>query len=657
MTRPSNPYQFLKPVFRPGEFFDRRAILARLARALLARRSVQLVGQYRIGKSSILRYMEANKREFCDDDSIIPIYYDLAHRADLKSEDDFYAHIWRLTSQALVAHGEPQAALEPGVNLEDAEGFDAYIDRWVTREGYCPVFLLDEFGAIARNENFGQDFNRHLRSASNQLPFVVVARYSLAEYSLPSLADSPLWNVLETINVGLLEDRAAADEIIRAPAERVGLRWAEEAERFIYTRGGQHPRFLQMAASALYDSLDDEYEPDFRQAERVFRDTAVGDFRGFWFHGLEDPDRPERTEVLRQGLLDLMREMPIDDDVAEDLEKHGLVWHHAGSGCWRLLSEYFADWLKRWTTDKRARAAAESQAQPAPPKPGLDQEGEFGGRYRVLRVLGTTRHSAVSLAWDEKLERLVAIKSLHLAPDEPGAAVEAMKERLGREARILASLKHPNVGPVFDWIEMPSAVVMEWIPGLPLHDVMSAKGKMRPLDVVDLAIPLADALAYVHHHDKCHRDVKPANIILSLDPEHLIKPVLIDFDIARAGTEHTISRDAEGEPTFVGTRAYSAPEQFEDPEAVGPWTDLFSLGVVLYQALTGQTPYLYGNKLDLYSDRRFPPPNPNGIPAPLYDILCGLLQGPPGERPSAASLKQSLIACRDELARTVGQPS
>src|SRR5690606_38646183 len=119
-------------------------------------------------------------------------------------------------------------------------------------------------------------------------------------------------------------------------------------------------------------------------------------------------------------------------------------------------------------------------------------------------------------------------------------------------------------------------------------------------------------------------------------------PKLIDFDIARAYSQETITRQVDGSFGYVGTKPYSSPEQFIDPESVDGATDIFSLGLVLYELLTKKRPFEYGNLHLLYDNNHFPKPPQLRIPDPLYEIICSMLSAKPSERPSAAALKMRL---------------
>jgi serine/threonine protein kinase len=641
----TNPYQFSNPVYRETEFFDRKWAIDRLCQAIYGRRSIQLAGQYRIGKSSLLKYIHTNLAKLIDDEQAIAIYYDLSRRPRLRDGNDFFARIWRLMSHALVESGRQDATLPARQDLTDPFEFDDFLDRWVEKEGYQFVLLLDEFGFIARNKDFDMDFLDNIRSTIPTLTYILGTPRSLSDFAHEQVITSPLWNKLQLIQLTLFEKQEFIRELIHKPVERIGMLWPKEAENFIYERGGQYPCYIQMAASTLYETQD-EWQMNYKQAEKIFRDTATDHFRHLWTKTLYDPYRPEREALLRTALIDLIHGRRIDDDLARDLESRSLVWPNESTGQWELFSVWFADWLRRWSTDKRIKAETKSKQLLEAGKDkdlqsswrDLDlKKGHLLGKvYRVERVISRTNHSQIIVAYDERLKRNVVIKCPRLE-QETDDDVQRLKENLIREASIVANLDHPNIGKVYHALLEPLGVVMKWINGLSFQDILDKGETKTTKEIIQIAIKLAGALSYIHSQGIVHRDIKPGNIILTDDGN----PILIDFDIARSNTLETITRLDDGSYGQVGTSKYSAPEQFLNPEGVDSSTDLFALGLVLYQLLTDKLPYEYGNLPSLY-EGGFPKPESHNIPGPLYQILCSLLHQQPDQRPTAAEFREQL---------------
>jgi tetratricopeptide (TPR) repeat protein len=198
----------------------------------------------------------------------------------------------------------------------------------------------------------------------------------------------------------------------------------------------------------------------------------------------------------------------------------------------------------------------------------------LGGRYRIERLLGRGGMAAVYLAHDERLDRRVAIKRLHA--DSPVAATR----RFAREAKLGASLSHPNLVWVFDTVADQDAVliVMEYVPGTTLARELEA-GPLRPRRAVEVISGVATALDHAHEHGVVHRDVKPANVLLGTGG----KVKLADLGIARAA-EHTRITSSG---VVLGTASYMAPEQLDGRRPL-PASDVYSLATVAFETLTGR---------------------------------------------------------------------
>jgi eukaryotic-like serine/threonine-protein kinase len=207
---------------------------------------------------------------------------------------------------------------------------------------------------------------------------------------------------------------------------------------------------------------------------------------------------------------------------------------------------------------------------------------EIGGRYRLEGRLGYGGMSTVHLALDLRLERQVAVKLLaeHLAEDP------TFISRFQREAQAAARLVHPNIVQVFDSGQDDSSgqyfIVMEYIQGQSCAEILRDDGWLDVDEAISIIDQACEGLHYAHRHGVVHRDVKPGNLLRAREGE--VK--LADFGIAKATEQSSITQVG----SVLGTAAYLAPEQARGEEA-GPRADLYALGVVTYQLISGRLPY------------------------------------------------------------------
>jgi eukaryotic-like serine/threonine-protein kinase len=251
------------------------------------------------------------------------------------------------------------------------------------------------------------------------------------------------------------------------------------------------------------------------------------------------------------------------------------------------------------------------------------------GRYRCERVLGEGGMASVYLARDAELERLVALKLLarELAGDDE------FRERFLREARLAARLLHPNIVQVFDAGEDEGRpyIVMEYVEGETLAELLARREKLPAAEAVAL-VQLCAGLEHAHEHMLVHRDVKPANLLIRGDG--VVK--IADFGIVHAAESTRLTQVG----TVLGTAAYLSPEQAAG-ESVTAKADLYSLGVVLYEALTGRLPYQLTSLAELPTlQQRGATPVRDlepAVPPAVEDAVMGCLARNPEYRPASAA--------------------
>jgi hypothetical protein len=280
-----------------------------------------------------------------------------------------------------------------------------------------------------------------------------------------------------------------------------------------------------------------------------------------------------------------------------------------------------------------------TQSFAALPSQGLPQQI---GRYRILGLLGAGGMGAVYRAVDPQLDREVALKQPHF--DGPAADVKRRMERFQREARAAAAVLHANVCPIFDVGEHEGRpfVVMALVEGQSLaHYLASHPGPLDVATAVNLARQVLDGLGAVHSRGTVHRDIKPANILLDAAG----RPFLTDFGLARPETPNT---PFTSEGVILGTPFYMAPEQAAGhADQVGPWTDLYAVGVVLYEMLTGVRPFqASGPELlaQILRDKPVPPRTLRpDLDASLEATVLRAMHKDPGQRfPDAGTFAEAL---------------
>src|SRR5918998_1362891 len=270
-------------------------------------------------------------------------------------------------------------------------------------------------------------------------------------------------------------------------------------------------------------------------------------------------------------------------------------------------------------------------------------------RYEVKGLLGAGGMAEVFLAHDEVLDRDVALKMLKDKFTENDEFVERFK----REAQSAAALSHPNIVPIFDRGASEDGtyyIAMEYLSGGTLKDRILSKGALPPRAAAAVALQIAEALRAAHERGVIHRDIKPHNILIT-GSGHV---KVADFGIARAADATTISHPGD----VLGSAKYMSPEQAMG-EPVGPASDLYSLGVVLYEMLTGRVPFEIETPADVpVKPAGDPPPHPREInpkvPEGTDALIMRLLATDPKDRyGSAGELIEDLRRVRDGLSPVV----
>ncbi|MFF3487034.1 protein kinase [Streptomyces sp. NPDC002701] len=262
-------------------------------------------------------------------------------------------------------------------------------------------------------------------------------------------------------------------------------------------------------------------------------------------------------------------------------------------------------------------------------------ERVISGRYRLLSPLGEGGMGTVWRARDEVLHREVAVKEVRAPHGLPGPDVERMYARLEREAWAAARVSHRNVVTVYD-VALEDGrpwIVMELVRGIALSDLLDAEGPLSPQRTAHIGAEVLAALRAAHEAGVLHRDVKPGNVLMSNDG----RVVLTDFGIATVEGSSALTMTGE----VIGSPEFLAPERALG-RTPGPESDLWSLGVLLYAAVEGHSPFRQNTPLSTLRavvDEELPAPRRAG---PLAPVIEGLLRKDPAERTSAEDAEQDL---------------
>lgn len=361
-------------------------------------------------------------------------------------------------------------------------------------------------------------------------------------------------------------------------------------------------------------------------------------------------DRPSEESLARQ--LELAHENLIartDDNSQNEVLP--------GQAMLRLLKQV-KDLEQRPGTEKTVEISQEQTAGTSTESHStpweLDSELQSIGRFEILRLIGQGGFGLVFLAHDPELGRDVALK----IPRAQTVMTREMRERFLREGRSTASLSHPNIVPVYEAgrIDEVCFIASQFVPGETLVDVLARRVPIPVDSVARVIAVLAEAVGHAHQRGILHRDIKPANILVQKTDEDVLlesRVMLTDFGLAK---------DIDDENGFtktdvlVGTPAYMSPEQIGDHEKVGPRSDVYSLGALLYELLAGQPAFKRDSVFrTIEAVKKEPPPRlkqfNGGVALDLEAICFKALEKDPDAR------YQTAFELKDDLLRWVeGKP-
>lgn len=626
----TNPFSNYGTIVFDEEFIGRKKAIQTITERVIDTTEpgcVSIVGLPRIGKSSLVWHtLKAPQEKLLQSQKLV-VWIGMGVS---RNPEEFFRQIISSTTLAAAEAGIltdainniASKAIESGLAWIDFQFHMIRFIKSIRKTGWRLVYVIDEFDAaktVFKESLFAYQYLRELHNnPDHRVCFVTTSRRTISEIEI-SAEISNLNGIFHQIYLGMFNNEESIQQFEKLSRYNIPIN--DELINQIKRFTGLHPYLNAAIGFQLANQWIREQALDFTDA--CWNSKSI--FNSYYEHIVGDYLRQEK--VL--GKFIDMASKSASNSLAEVDEKYimlELVKISSDDNV-KIFSESFLHYLS-------------GLDQPLNDIHIIEKGQLLASKYRILRILGTTNHSQVAEAWEESLERKVAIKCLYLSKYTT-EAIAQLKNNLEREGRILADLKHSNIGVVYNIIEDPIGVVMEWIEGQSLQDLLNMKRVFEASDAIRIGIIIADALMHAHSHNIIHRDVKPSNIILNTSNE----PILIDFDVARIINRETISINKEGKYDRIGTARYSAPEQFTDPEKISPAVDIFSLGMVLYEILTYETPRAFGNDPDNYDSRALPLPEQKNIPDKLYEVICQMLNQDAKVRPSAAALRAKLENC------------
>jgi serine/threonine-protein kinase len=507
------------------------------------------------------------------------------------------------------------------------------------------VLILDEFEVITTNQALNEEFYSFLRSAANnfQVAYVTASKTELQQLCHSStVADSPFFNIFSNLYLKPFS-REEALELIQVPSQQQGRPLLSYSDQ-ILALAGLFPFYLQIACSVLFEWLTEEKNrsPEADALHSRYLEEAGPHFEYYWDHC-----QMEFQSVLR-GVMVGQQPGPEQRHICQRLLRDGYLVEE--SGRLRVFSEAFSEHILM--IESLGSSARDNLSSPAVTAGTLSlHEGVSLHQYKIMKKIGEGGMGVVFQAQDTSLHREVALKVIRpelLSADVP-------RRRFLQEARLTAALSHPAVTSIFEFFEYGEQVVlvMEWIVGMTLLQKLRSEGPL-PWDELTRWIQKAcPGLSAAHSRGIVHRDIKSSNLMIT--EENRVK--ILDFGLARPGVPASLETLSSGELTqegsLLGTLDYMSPEQALGNE-VDARSDLFSLGIVWFEGLTGRLPFHRDNPLALLQAIvNEPLPDLQLFQLPeaerLAPVLGRLLQKDPGRRyQTAAELEADLGQLLDQ---------
>ncbi len=567
-----NPYLNRVMIQDPDQFFGRRREVSRILSRMGTERpqSVSVVGDRRIGKSSLLHYLtwpQVQLQHLRDPSALVVVSLDF-QQLRIVSLEAFFSLLFKQIQVVKQDLGDPG---RPGYGA-----FQTILET-LGKEGKKLIFLFDEFDAITSNSAFDGEFFSYLRSAANNyaVAYVTSSKTELQRLCHSSeIADSPFFNIFTNLYLKPFE-REEAVELITRPSEKHGSPLDAFVEE-IMELAGLFPFYLQIACSIYFDWLEENpFKPlNDQEIETRFLEEAGSHFEYFWEHA-----GSQAREVLT-GITEGVQPGPEEVHICRRFVREGYLVEEGKE--LRIFSRVFADYIRsveHLSRENKPPQTSKMSQSSRQLSPGLKVN-----QYEVLLKLGEGGMGVVYQAHDTALDRKVALKVIK--PEL--LQQENARKRFLQEARSAAALNHPAICAIYELFDYGNQVllVMEWLDGETLRDEVDEEGPLEWRKLVQWLIEACDGLEVAHQRLMVHRDIKSSNLMITTE-NHL---KILDFGLAKHWGLENESTQLTVEGTLVGTLGYVSPEQARgDP--VDQRSDLFSLGVVFFEGLTGKLPF------------------------------------------------------------------
>jgi protein kinase-like protein len=609
---------------------------------------IWLLGTRRVGKTSLLKQIELlasrspEKRYF-------PVFWDFQGAED--SEE-----LRRGFEEALLDAEE--RLLEIGLKPQELGNRDLFETLGQLRRGLRSrnlklLLLCDEVEELIKLHRKDPALLRRLRRAmqsQEDCRSILASTIRLWELSSERGDTSPfLHGFTPPLYIRGLSDDEARSLIRQANLSSDSRpRFEDSVVEEIRKRCDNHPYLIQLVCKRCLELGDLN-----AAVEEVASDQMVSYFFSVDFEMLADAEKDvlriiaDKTTAGSDSLLGKMGSQGGElSGILYRLEQLGFIRRNSATS-YELVNYFFRRWFKDLPDARLPQSA--TPASPARvagisenPTVSVEMPQEpFDGRYRLLGELGRGATGVVYKAYDEVLREGIALKMLK--PEY--SAHEEVLERFRREILLARDIGHPNILKVYHLGECQGRkyLAMKWIDGPSLARLIKKTGPFEPARMITMSRKLASALEAAHAQQVLHRDIKSHNILVDASDE----PYLTDFGLARLVDSPGMTQDG----VFVGTPDYASPEQAR-LQPTDERSDLYALGVVMYEMATGRRPFSADTSqkvLELH--RTMPPPDPKSLrpslPSSLARVILRCLEKDPSRRfPSARLLKTALEELR-----------